>query len=328
MITFFACPKPFHGHTAIIQRNAIESWTRLRPTPEIILVGIDEGVAEISKELGLVHAAEVERNQYGTPMVNSVFHIGQTRASHSVVCYINSDIILTGGFTRVTETVAAKMPRFLITGQRWDVDIRESYKYDSPGWEAGLRVLLARNGALHGPSGMDFFCFPRGMYTQIPPFALGRLKWDNWLVWRARSKGIPIVDVTAATPIIHQNHEYARATIRRLSDGEVDLNSARDSARRRLDGHWVELGPEAQGNVALVPEEENLHIWAATWVVNQKGLLVRRPFTLNPAYLYYQLKCIAPLYWPFLGRLVHSALSVRTALLRGGKDGVRRREVD
>ncbi len=31
MITIFAIPKPFKGHIDVIQRNAIQSWTKLSP---------------------------------------------------------------------------------------------------------------------------------------------------------------------------------------------------------------------------------------------------------------------------------------------------------
>ena len=37
MLTIFATAKPFRGHDGIIQRNAVASWTRLRPQPESVL---------------------------------------------------------------------------------------------------------------------------------------------------------------------------------------------------------------------------------------------------------------------------------------------------
>ena len=42
-LTLFATPKRFQGHIDNIQRNAIASWTRLNPRPEIILFGADDG---------------------------------------------------------------------------------------------------------------------------------------------------------------------------------------------------------------------------------------------------------------------------------------------
>jgi hypothetical protein len=43
MITFFTTPKPFCGHIGVIQRNAIESWKRIRPSVEVIPFGDEEG---------------------------------------------------------------------------------------------------------------------------------------------------------------------------------------------------------------------------------------------------------------------------------------------
>ena len=43
MLTILSTPKAFTGLFAVIQRNAIESWTKLEPRPEIILFGRDVG---------------------------------------------------------------------------------------------------------------------------------------------------------------------------------------------------------------------------------------------------------------------------------------------
>ncbi len=317
MITLFACPKAFHGHIDTIQRNAIISWTRLSPKPEIILLGIDEGVAEICNELGLIHVAEVERNEYGTPLVNSVFKIGQARANHPVVCYINSDIILTDDFLRAMESIAAKMPRFLVLGQRMDIEINAAWNFDSPDWQADLKNLLAQKGILHAPTGIDFFCFPRGLYQEIPPFAIGRLKWDNWLVWWARTQGFPVVDITKAVRIAHQNHGYDPGTLQKLeAEASIERNHGRPP--RKLTGvrvTWTEIGAEARQNMELAGER-NLNIWAANWMLDPKGRLRRRQITLIPEYIYYQMKCVIPLYWPAFGKGLAWITSVTKHLLR------------
>jgi hypothetical protein len=52
LITLFSAPKPFtNPHIAMIQRNAIKSWTLL-PDVEVILLGEEEGLAEAAHELG------------------------------------------------------------------------------------------------------------------------------------------------------------------------------------------------------------------------------------------------------------------------------------
>jgi hypothetical protein len=222
-------------------------------------------------------------------------------------------------FMRAVQIVAAQMPRFLVLGQRTDIDVREAWNFEAVDWEAGLKSLVAQTGTLHAPSGIDYFCFPRGMYTDVPPFALGRLKWDNWLVWRARTHGYPIVDVTEAVTVAHQNHGYAPDKILKLDPpaaGSGNPERASDSTLWFNDG-WFKLGPEAQRNIALVPEEQNLNIWAATWMIDRKGGLGRRRLTLKPAYWYYQLKCVVPAYWPAFGRVFRWIVSVAKTLLRG-----------
>src|SRR6266705_5770550 len=95
MLTLFAIPKAFTGHTGIIQRNAIRSWTLLRPKCEIILLGDDEGTSHVAKEFGVEHIAEIARNEFGTPLLNDMFASAERRASHKLLCFVNADIILT-----------------------------------------------------------------------------------------------------------------------------------------------------------------------------------------------------------------------------------------
>ena len=52
MLTLFTIPKAFEGHSGVIQRNAIKSWTLLQPQCEIILMGDDEGTGEAAAEMG------------------------------------------------------------------------------------------------------------------------------------------------------------------------------------------------------------------------------------------------------------------------------------
>ena len=98
-LTIIAMPKPFRGHIGIIQLNAITSWTKLRPRPEIILFGTEEGAAECAADLGLVHIPEVARNQHGTPLLADIFALAEERTTHDTLAYVNADIILPAAFT-------------------------------------------------------------------------------------------------------------------------------------------------------------------------------------------------------------------------------------
>jgi hypothetical protein len=238
MLTIFSCPKPFtNPHINIIQRNAIKSWTLLKPKPEIILLGNDEGVSEICREFNLIHIPEIERNEYGTPLLNSIFSEAEKAASHQLMCYINADIILMSDFMKAIEVVINQMkPPFLLIGRRWDLEITELLSFES---EDDLRRLLREKGKLYPPTGLDYFVFTKGLFGEIPPFAIGRLVFDNWLIWRAKSKGVPVVDLTPQNPVIHQAHDYSH--IKNLDKGNLDkglLVNSEIERNRKLLGKW------------------------------------------------------------------------------------------
>ena len=208
MLTIFATPKPFRGHIAVIQRNAIRSWTLLRPACEIILMGNEEGIAETAAEFGLRHVPDVARNSFGTPLVSDVFQQAHLLSSRNLFCYVNSDIILMSDLMRAIERVIDQKKRFLFVGHRWNLDVKEPLEFESD-WEGKLRSQVKKHGRLAPAYFIDFFVFPRGLLGEIPPFAIGRPRWDNWMLYRARSLPVPLIDATPVVIAVHQNHDYA-----------------------------------------------------------------------------------------------------------------------
>jgi len=208
MLTIFTIPKPFMGHVGIIQRNAIQSWLQVHPECEIIFFGDDDKVDKVAAEFGIRHIPHVERNEYGTPLINSAFDIAQQISTHQLMCYVNTDIILLSDFLVAIQQVHERKGRFLLIGQRWDVDLRRVWDLTKPDWETKLRAYVTKVGTLHPPTGIDYFVFPRGQYCGIPPFAVGRPTWDNWLIYRTRFLHIPVIDATDVITVVHQNHGY------------------------------------------------------------------------------------------------------------------------
>ena len=208
-LTLFTAPKPFTDpHIATIQRNAIQSWQHLGEGVRVILVGEETGMAETAAEFGLLHLPQVERNSSGTPLVRSIFDLARQHSPDALLVYLNADILLTPAFLAPVSQVASQAERFLIVGQRWDLDVRQPLDF-SPGWDARLLADMRVRGRLHPPMGSDYFVFPRPCFTEMPPFAIGRAGWDNWMFTHARLQGWPVVDATGAITIIHQDHDYA-----------------------------------------------------------------------------------------------------------------------
>jgi hypothetical protein len=208
MLTLFSCPKPFRNHIGIIQRNAIQSWTKLIPRPEIILLGDERGMAEVADEFSVCQISNVLRNEFGTPLISSLFEKAEKAANYDRMCYVNADILLMNDFMRAIQRVVGEKPRSLMVGQRWNLDIREPLDFGTD-WEEKLITQVARQGKLYPHFAIDYFVFPKGIWGEIPPFAIGRPAWDNWVLYQARCQNIPIVDLTKAVTVVHQNHDYS-----------------------------------------------------------------------------------------------------------------------
>lgn len=206
MLTIFAIPKAFEGHINVIQRNAIKSWTLLKPRPEIILFGNEEDMGGVAHELGIRHVPEIRRNSYGTPFLDSVFKQAQKLAGRETLCYVNSDIILTQGVMHTMRRISLK--DFLIVGQRWNIDMKENLDFKEPDWQKQLIRYVNKHGEIAPYDAIDYFLFPRESgLVNMPPFLVGRPSWDNWIIYRSLELGIPVIDATKDIAAIHQNHD-------------------------------------------------------------------------------------------------------------------------
>jgi hypothetical protein len=208
LLTVFSAPKPFTDpHIAVIQRNAIRSWTLL-PDTEVLLVGDERGLAEVAGELGLRQLPEVTRNDQGTPLISSIFAQARLHSNSACLAYVNADIILMSDFVKVAREVMDQKRKFLLVGQRWDLEVLLPLDF-SGDWEDRLRDAAQSGGKLHRPSGSDYFIYPRECFMDIPDFAVGRAGWDNWMIYKARKERWAAIDASAEITIIHQKHDYA-----------------------------------------------------------------------------------------------------------------------
>ncbi|MBF0449811.1 MAG: glycosyltransferase [Candidatus Magnetomorum sp.] len=224
-VTLFTTLKPFQGHIQIIQRNAIISWTKLQPKPEIILFGNEPGTSEIAQELNLIHVPDVKCNKNRLPYINDMFYRAQSIATNNILVYINGDIILTSDFMPSIEIVKNKFDTFLMVGRRWNVPIDQLLD-DHPDWEKELRDHATAYGSLHNPTGMDYFVFTKYLWPQIPSFVVGRAGWDNGMVSLALADKNSVIDSTQDVVVYHQQHHYNH-----LKGGEVELREGIDAKR-------------------------------------------------------------------------------------------------
>jgi hypothetical protein len=152
---------------------------------------------------------------------------------------------------------AQQFEHFLLVGQRWDVDLRQEWDF-SPGWDTRLEELAHQQGRMHPPSGSDYFIFPSTCFQPIPPLAIGRAGWDNWMIYEGRWQGWPVIDASQKICVVHQDHDYAH-----LPGGQTH--------------HHL---PETYENVRLAGGKRNIfHLRDASWQLDKSSQATRIPFS-------------------------------------------------
>jgi hypothetical protein len=178
VLTLFSVPKPFVGDLDALQRRSVESWRAL--DVQVLLLG---DVAEAARELEVDHVAGLELTAHGTPRLDSAFALADAAAQFPLRCFVNADIVLGRDLLDAARAVSGQAPRFLVVGQSFE------------------------DGRPRGVAALDWFVFTPGLFGDVPPFAIGRAGFDNWLVWQARQAGI-VVDATHDVRAVHQPHGY------------------------------------------------------------------------------------------------------------------------
>jgi hypothetical protein len=245
-LTLFSIPKAFEGHSAVIQTNAIRSWTALGLP--VLIMGNDPGVAEACAQLKVTHVPDVAVNELGTPLLDSAFRIARQRAATPYIGYVNGDIIFLPGLSRTIDRLRLKS--LLAVGRRTNIDITELLDFTPADWAARLEARVKQSGVLETEWAIDYFIIERGgPLTELPPFAVGRPHWDNWMIARAMELKIPVADLTRSVLAVHQNHGY----------GHV---------KQQRGPKWG--GPEADKNKELMAGKE-ASIGKATWFADERG---------------------------------------------------------
>jgi hypothetical protein len=238
---------------------------RLAPGCQVILCGNEPGIREAAEQEGAQHLPEIARNDFGTPLLSDAFEKVQAMARNPCTCYVNGDIILLSDMQRACEAIPFKP--FLVVGQRSNIDITELLDFPH-GWEERLRNRAAREATLFAVTGLDYFLFPTGAdFMKLPPFAVGRPGWDNWLLGHTRRCGVPLINATEAILALHQNHDYRHVPQSR--------------------GNTYE-GPEADRNRELMgPYRTLYHVMDASHMLTKDG--VRRAVGISYLHRRWQL---------------------------------------
>lgn len=273
-VTIFTLPKPFTGDADQAQRNAIGSWANLGTDVEVLLIGNESGIAEAADQLRVHHLPDIQRNSAGTPLLSSAFASAAAHAQADILIYCNADVILNRNFIDSVMTVANDCSvgdAFLAIGRRTDVCVDRPIDWSQTQKLAELFVNLRRDGKPASIVCKEYFAFRRNDFKEIPAFAVGRGNWDNWMVVSAKQRNIPVVNLSEATTVFHQEHHYHH-----LSSTERSSNPA---SKLRLQCYVS--GEEAQENQRLAGGKHLISGSTSTWRLTNSGIVKNRFSFLN-----------------------------------------------
>ena len=212
-------------------------------------------------------------------------------------------------FWRAFQIARSWRKRFLLVGQRWDTDITEPIDFDRPNWADNLRQFALSKGFQQDAYWIDFFLFSKGVYSDMPPLLVGHCYWDNWMIWKALSSRVSVLDASRFLIPVHQNHGY-NAAFGRIkgvpTDGLSMVNLELIGGRRHI--------RHIKSSTHAITSDGRIGLHLSRYV--NEYILPKRK--LWQPFLY---KFWLPVWHFFLGvtRPVRNALGLRSPAMRGSR---------
>lgn len=185
-ITLVTAFKKFKGLYNMIQHSALYSW-KAQDIPVIASaneIGVDtncSGYSNVSLLSDVKRAREMGfENQ--SPIVKDLIGKAMPLVKTPMIGLINSDIILTDGFTETLDRIFDKygFNIFLVASRQ---NVQLNYTVNSS--ETYKQIQEEKRMPFDASTSSDLFITSsywwRKIITTMPEFILGRYAWDNWL---------------------------------------------------------------------------------------------------------------------------------------------------
>lgn len=264
MITLFTTPKDFTENYKIIQMNAFKSWRTINPNIQIIVIGDSIGAEEAASSITAEYYQNVKCTQEGTPLINDLFKIAKEKAKYDILVYVNADIILPLNLLEIIKSLKKIPTTFLAVGSRWDLDVTEEINFDQSISSSSFWEYANKTAIQHMDAGIDYFIFKKTLFNKIPPLAIGRLGWDNWLLWKARRMRVPLINLTEVLFVVHQNHNYNykifkdKDELKQTQDAQSNKLLINDRKLTLRDTNWLYVNKEIVPNRSSKFRRRNL----------------------------------------------------------------------
>jgi hypothetical protein len=140
----------------------------------------------------VTYSGPLKRDFGHVPYVDDWFREGVRRSSSNYVCFLNGDIILSANWLRRAKQIFRWMDgrSIVVIGRRINFYLNPTYFNNLSFGKTLLREIdVMVNQSKHFveiPYAIDTFLFQIDHMSwnpdRVPPFLMGRPRWDNWLV--------------------------------------------------------------------------------------------------------------------------------------------------
>lgn len=213
MLTIITTPKPLSlGDNRLAFQNAIRSWVRLSPRPEILVFGGDRALVESE---GGKWVGDFKATPQGRPYFDDFISRAETLATNDILMYCTDHLILTSSLPPAVKMVADTFSgHFVIIGKRWGLHVQKPIDFSNPNWESILWDRVIEAGSPGNNAAKDYIVFRRPLgLLPIPNFIMGYPCYDTWLAWAALRANYPVVDASDTVIVVHQSHKFVEGDV-------------------------------------------------------------------------------------------------------------------
>jgi len=191
---------------------AIRSWISLTSVERVTVFQQDPEACEIlvsffeEPTFRCIILDQSTENE--TLRVDHLFEAASHHTATPYVGYINCDIAVFSEFDQALKNIlrSDRSSKSVIVGRRRDISLSSSH-FDS--FMSNISLVhenAVRYGDLHGSFGKDYFIFPREFLNGVPPFLVGRPKWDDWFLTKLLLEdpyNLSIYRLDDRIPVVH-----------------------------------------------------------------------------------------------------------------------------
>ena len=254
-LPFPNCPRPIMTLStsfkptlkkADLYRRTLKNWANLLPFVQPVLFKVaneeaNEDLLNEARKLGWMIEDVPEMGVNSTlPVLKSIFLKAAQINKSPFYGFANGDILFPSGLIETLCFLHEGIPwaRYLLTARRINVNltyIPDSFANDQ------MVNMVRKKGRLFIPNAIDLFVVSANSYPwhKVPPFVIGRIVFDNWLIANGLLNNISIVDITRTVPLLHQTDDEGNNAGR---DKTKDVNDQQRNVNMVADKLALEMG--------------------------------------------------------------------------------------